>query len=198
MIVNDLKETKKGYIVTIDDKEYKFQEDTIVDFRLVKGKEITKEILNDAIKAEDLNYYYNKALDYHIRYMKGRSEIYTYLIKKGISPKNANTILDKLENSKVLNDKNVIESLIRTYIKDKNGILMIKEKLKSKGFDTNDIEDELSKIDLDIYYECLESLYQKIKDKYNKYDDYIRINKIKAYLLQRGYTYQDINTLDIK
>lgn len=198
MIVNDLKAYKNYYLVIIDNKEYKFSEDTIVNFRLVKGKELSKDTLKKALQSEDLNYFYNKALQYQIRYMKGRAEIFNYLISKGVSINNANIILNKLEDTKILDDKMVASSLTRSYIKDKNGILLIKEKLKDKGFKNEIIEEVLNEIDYDSYFDSLNSLYIKIKNKYDKFDDYIRVNKIKAYLLSRGYTFSDISELNIK
>ena len=198
MIVNDLKAYKNYYLVIIDNKEYKFSEDTIVNFRLVKGKELSKDTLKKALQSEDLNYFYNKALQYQIRYMKGRAEIFNYLISKGVSINNANIILNKLEDTKILDDKMVASSLTRSYIKDKNGILLIKEKLKDRGFKNEIIEEVLNEIDYDSYFDSLNSLYNKIKNKYDKFDDYIRVNKIKAYLLSRGYTFSDISELNIK
>ena len=198
MIVNDLKAYKNYYLVIIDNKEYKFSEDTIVNFRLVKGKELSKDTLKKALQSEDLNYFYNKALQYQIRYMKGRAEIFNYLISKGVSINNANIILNKLEDTKILDDKMVASSLTRSYIKDKNGILLIKEKLKDKGFKNEIIEEVLNEIDYDSYFDSLNNLYNKIKNKYDKFDDYIRDNKIKAYLLSRGYTFSDISELNIK
>lgn len=198
MIVNDLKAYKNYYLVIIDNKEYKFSEDTIVNFRLVKGKELSKDTLKKALQSEDLNYFYNKALQYQIRYMKGRAEIFNYLISKGVSINNANIILNKLEDTKILDDKMVASSLTRSYIKDKNGILLIKEKLKDKGFKNEIIEEVLNEIDYDSYFDSLNSLYNKIKNKYDKFDDYLRVNKIKAYLLSRGYTFSDISELNIK
>ena len=92
----------------------------------------------------------------------------------------------------------VASSLTRSYIKDKNGILLIKEKLKDKGFKNEIIEEVLNEIDYDSYFDSLNSLYNKIKNKYDKFDDYLRVNKIKAYLLSRGYTFSDISELNIK
>ena len=198
MIVNDLKAYKNYYLVIIDNKEYKFSEDTIVNIRLVKGKELSKDTLKKALQSEDLNYFYNKALQYQIRYMKGRAEIFNYLISKGVSINNANIILNKLEDTKILDDKMVASSLTRSYNKDKNGILLIKEKLKDKGFKNEIIEEVLNEIDYDSYFDSLNNLYNKIKNKYDKFDDYIRVNKIKAYLLSRGYTFSDISELNIK
>ncbi len=50
---------------------------------------------------------------------------------------------------------------------------------------------------MDEYYAALRKLYAKIKDKYNKYDDFNRINRIKAYLFSRGYSTGEISILDL-
>ena len=65
LIVDDLKKDSKGlYKVTLSNKEtYKFSEDVVVNYRLVKGKEISLDILNKAINDENLAKWYNKAVD---------------------------------------------------------------------------------------------------------------------------------------
>ncbi|MBQ7642079.1 MAG: RecX family transcriptional regulator [Acholeplasmatales bacterium] len=200
MIVKSLKRIGKTnkYSVIIDDITYKFNENIIVNYRLVKGKEVTKDILFKAIKENDYDTLYLKAERYVITYNKSEKEIRRYLKNKDANPNDIENIILKLRKNKLIDDSSLIIDLINSLIKKYNGIKMIESKLYQKGFDEALIKKSLFEIDYDLYCNCLNILYNKIRNKYDKYDDYTRINKIKSYLLQRGYTYSDIADLKIK
>ena len=200
MIVKSLKRIGKTnkYNVIIDDITYKFNENIIVNYRLVKGKEVTKDILFKAIKENDYDTLYLKAERYVITYNKSEKEIRRYLKNKDANPNDIENIILKLRKNKLIDDSSLIIDLINSLIKKYNGIKMIESKLYQKGFDEALIKKSLFEIDYDLYCNCLNILYNKIRNKYDKYDDYTRINKIKSYLLQRGYTYSDIADLKIK
>ncbi len=197
-VVDKVEKVKKGYNVIIDNKSYNFDEDTIVEYNLYKGKELNEDIISEIIKFSDNSKFYNMAASYAYRYGKNSKEVYNYLIGKEVDEDSAKEIVSRLVERKIINEKELIESIIYSLVRNYNGKKMILEKLKQKGFDRNLIEEEISNIDYDFYIECLNKLYEKIKNKYNKYDDYIRINKIKQYMYQRGYDYNDINVIDIK
>ncbi len=200
MIVKSLKRIGKTnkYNVIIDDITYKFNENIIVNYRLVKGKEVTEDILFKAIKENDYDTLYLKAERYVITYNKSEKEIRRYLKNKDANPNDIENIILKLRKNKLIDDSSLIIDLINSLIKKYNGIKMIESKLYQKGFDEALIKKSLFEIDYDLYCNCLNILYNKIRNKYDKYDDYTRINKIKSYLLQRGYTYSDIADLKIK
>ncbi len=196
--VNKVEKVKKGYKVIIDSKEYLFDENTIVEYNLYKGKELKNDIIDEIIKFADNSKFYNMALSYAYRYGKNKKQVISYLLDKGVEETSAIEIADRLVERKVINENELIDSLVYSLVKSYNGKKMIVEKLKMKGFDRDLIDTAISKIDYDFYIESLTKLYKKVEHKYDKYDDYIRINKIKQYLFQRGYSSNDINIIDIK
>ena len=189
---------KNKYNVTIDNKCYTFDEDIILEYKLLKNHEIDDDILNKALESNDLHDYYEKALSYALKYAKSSNEVYYYLIDKGLDNEKAKEIVNKLMERKLIDDKKLIEGLVYSLVRNYNGKLMIYEKLKQKRYDKKLIDEAISNIDYDLYFEALNNLYNKIKSKYDKYDDYVRKNKIKQYLYQRGYEYSDINEINIK
>ena len=199
MIVKSLKKIprKSEYLVTIDSTDYKFKENIVVKYRLVKNKEIDNETLKMAISENDFESIYLKTERYVINYSKSEKEVIRYLKKKEIDNLTINKIIAKLRQLNLIDDTNLVEALIYSYIKKYNGIKLIEEKLKQKGIDYDLIDSSLNNIDYDSYYLYLNKLYEKIKNRYDKYDSYIRKNKIKKYLLSRGYTYSDIEKLGI-
>ena len=199
MIVKSIKKVprKSEYLVTIDNDDYKFKENIVVKYRLVKNKEIDKETLKMAISENDFESIYLKTERYVINYSKSEKEVVRYLKKKEVDNLTINKIIDKLRKLNLIDDTSLVESLVYSYIKKYNGVNLIGEKLKQKGIDYDLIDKALSNIDYDTYYLYLNKLYEKVKHRYDKYDSYIRKNKIKKYLLSRGYTYSDIEKLSI-
>lgn len=199
MIVTNLKKLKNNnYLVTIDDEDYKFDEEIILNYRLVKGKELDEKTLKDAIIKNNIALYYNKALNYVAKYQKGSNEIYDYLKKYELDDKDIYFIINKLKSIKLIDDNKLINNLVSSLVRNANGINMIREKLYQKKFNSSLIDEALKAIDYDEYYEALNKLVIKSKEKYKKEEnDYKRLIKIKNYLLQRGYTYSDIENIDI-
>ena len=199
MIVTNLKKLKNNnYLVTIDDEDYKLDEEIILNYRLVKGKELDEKTLKDAIIKNNIALYYNKALNYVAKYQKGSNEIYDYLKKYELDDKDIYFIINKLKSIKLIDDNKLINNLVSSLVRNANGINMIKEKLYQKKFNSSLIDEALKAIDYDEYYEALNKLVIKSKEKYKKEEnDYKRLIKIKNYLLQRGYTYSDIENIDI-
>ena len=95
----------------------------------------------------------------------------------------------------IVNDIAIIDSLISSLSRKGNGKLLIKEKLYQKGFSKTDIDERLSLMDVSEYKDGLIKLYHKVEAKYDKYDSYIKNEKLKSYLLRRGYTYSEISFL---
>lgn len=198
MFVKDIKKAKKGfYKVTIDDEEYIFSEDTVVKFRMVEGHETSKEEIALAKENEDYSKYYSMAIKYSLRYAKGEASIKAYLLKKGVPLNKALEIVSRMKEAKVLNEDSLLDSLIDSMVRSFNGKELIKAKLLQRGFNKEDIKNHLDMIDDNLYMDCLEKLYNKCKHKYDKHDSYNRIIKIKYYLLQRGYSYSEIDKLTI-
>ena len=200
MIIESVSKAKKKnlYNVIIDKKVYEFNVDIIIEFNLYKGKEIDDELLNKALSSNSINDYYNKALNYAARYFKNSCETRQYLIDKGLSNDLSFEIVNKLIEKGIINDRNIIENNIFSLVKNGNGKLLIIEKLKQKRFDINLINECVDNIDMEFYFECLNKLYKKVKNKYDKYPDYVRIGKIKNYLYSRGYSSSDISELNIE
>jgi len=167
MIVRSLQKNKNNsYTATIDDRDYIFIEETILKYRLVENKEISKDDLDSAIEYNELMEFYSKALAYQIKYQKTESELYKYLFAKGISDNSINKIIDKLKEIKVLNDSKLIISYVDSLIRKYNGIHMIKQKLYQHGFERDLINDAINNIDYDLYYEYLNIIFNKTKNKY--------------------------------
>lgn len=198
MIVEKLEAKANGknirYICQIDGIEYSFSEDVILEYRLVNGKEINQSILDEAIKKNDLSFYYDKALNYAYKYSKNSVEIYDYLLNKGLVNNEIAEIIDKLKKIKIIDDEKLAKDLASYYARSGNGRLMISKKLYERKFNDSLIDIGLSSIDEDEYYKAMLKIYQKALSKY-KLDNYNDKMKLKRYILQRGYSISELNYL---
>ena len=197
MVVKKLEKKKKKYLVLIDDKEYEFLEDVILKYKILEEHIIDEDKLEEAISLNNTLEYYDKAVSYQLKYNKGEAEIKRYLYNKGLKGNDVYKIINLMKERKILNDDNVLESLVSSLVRKQNGKALIKEKLYQKGFTKEQIEYHLNNIDMEIYYEYLEKLYLKIKNRYDKLDKFNRINRIKAYLFSRGYSQSEISIIDL-
>ena len=193
MIVEKVLKTKKGlYQITIDNKNYLFSEDTVVQFHLIEGHKTTQKEIDLAIKSEDVSSLFHKAVAYALKYGASEMRVRDYLKRKEVPYPTMDSIINRMKEDKILNDLELIDSLIESYAKKGNGRNLIKEKLYQKGFKKEDIEDRLSYMDMNTYKNGLIKLFSKVEHRYDKYDLPIRKEKLKAYLLSRGYTYSEI------
>ena len=197
MVVKKLEKIKKKYLVLIDDKEYTFLEDVILKYKILENHIIDEGTLEEAISLNNTLEFYDKAVSNQLKYNKGEAEIKRYLYGKGLKGNDIYKIINLMKERKILNDDNVLESLVTSLVRKQNSKALIREKLYQKGFTKEQIEFHLDNIDMDLYYEYLEKLYLKIKHRYDKLDKFSRLQRIKAYLFSRGYSTSEISILDL-
>lgn len=198
MIITKLIKNKKNYTIIVDDNvSYEFDEEIILEYRLVENKEINEEILVQAKEKNRVISHYYKAMNYALKYGKNKAQIYDYLKEKGLANSEITMVISMLEKNEIIDENRLINSIVDSYIRRCYGVIYIESKLYEKQYNKEAIQTVIEAIDYDLYYENLNRLYEKIKDKYdgNSYEKQV---KIKRYLLSRGYTYNDLNALDIR
>ena len=196
MIVNSLKKDKKLYKVIIDNKDYLFDEEIIVKYRLVKGKELEDELIDKIIYDNNLIIYYKKALDYSLKYNKNSAAIYDYLAKFDLKNNEIADIIYKLKEIKIIDDVKLILNTLDTLVRKGNGKLLIINKLYNLKYNEKLIDFAITKINYDDYFKALKKLYDKALIKYqDELNDFVKENKIKRYLYQRGYSLDDIESV---
>lgn len=175
------------YEVIIDDKAYEIDEDVIVQYRLLAGKEITAAELQVIINANNIQKFINKAINYQFRYGKSAKEVVNYLISKEVDSQIAYDIVYDLVNKNIFNDTLLANNLASSYARASNGKNVIRYKLKLKLFKDYDIEmalDSISKEDIEL---GRDKILKKAQRLYNKFPDNIKNQKIKEYLYRHGY-----------
>lgn len=189
MKIEKIKKTKSGkYILELDNNEkIKTYDEVILKNNLLFNKEIDSELLNK-LNIEN-NYYevYNKVMKFISTKMRSELEINKYLDK--LQFKEKEKIINDLKRIKLIND----DIYIKAFISDKitltlNGPYKIKKELLEHNIDEDKIDQELSKIDSEIYYERINKLInKKIKTNKNK-SIYLLKQKIVNELIDLGYS----------
>lgn len=140
----------------------------------------------DFLKCKDCAFYYiNKR-----RHTK--KELIDKLVKKEYDVSVANEVADYLEEAKYIDDADYARRFILDAVNlKKHGLVRIKRDLTFKGVERSVIDDVLCDLNLDTSHVLAGLIETKaanldLKDEKN-------LNKLKGFLLRRGFNYGDIN-----
>lgn len=197
MKVQLIGKTSSGkYKVKIDDKIIDTYDDVLINNKLIYKKEIDNEML-DRINSDNLFYEaYNKVLSYILKRQRTLSEINEYLDKFEISNIEKYMIIEKLKNNGLVNDLQYVKSFISDAINlSKDGPNKIRKNLIDKKIDEKTIDNELSKIDDDVFIDKALKIIKKRFDNNTKYSKNQLKQKITLYLINIGYDKNMIDSL---
>ncbi len=162
---------KNKYIVETTIGEYKLNEEVLVEYFIVKGKEFEEHVFTEMLEFAELNTFYLKAINFLSFKERTYYEMEEYLIKKGLS--HPESIIDRLTEKGLLNDTRYAKNFLEHSINSLKGPRYYKMELTKRRVDPNLIEDELLKYDFEREYDTLLTLFKKtLRPKaisYNKY-----------------------------
>lgn len=184
---------KKGikYRILLEVGSIDTYEEIILKYNLLYKKDISEDLFNDILKENIYYDSYYKVLNLLNKKLRSRYEIENYL-KKQECP-NIDKIINKLESIGLINDAKFAQA----YTNDKinlslDGPEKIRHNLEKLKVDSDIIDNVISKIDENIINEHLQKLISK-KIKTSKYTGNVLKNKLKVYLVNLGYSYNDVN-----
>lgn len=192
MHIKSIKKKGSEYLIILDDETLKVNEEVLINNNVLYSKKLSNKDIKK-IKEETVYYEnYSKALKMINRKMRSEKEIRKSL--KDISKEEIDKIIDKLKEINLLNNEVYAES----YVNDKinlslDGPYKIKKELELNDIESEYIEKALEKFTQDLIDEKLEKLINK-KLKTNKDTEYIFKQKTALYLLNLGYSKEDINS----
>ncbi len=197
MKIKSIKKLNNKYkIILEDNKEIITYDEVIIKNNILYKKELNEEIIEEIEKQN--NYYetYNNILKLIKNKLRSESEIIEYMNKKEIEKNTQKEILEKLKNTKLINDK----IYTHAYIHDKisftpDGPNKIKKELLTKKIDEQIINEELEKINQEEINEKLEKLIIKKLNSNTKYSNTMLKNRLLNHFINLGYEKENI--LDI-
>lgn len=173
-------------------------DEVILKYNLLLKKEITTSEL-DALKKENASFScYYKGIQYLAYKNRTKKEIREYLKKQGYSSNDIDNTIHLLEKKKIIDDEKYLEMYLHDQIHlTTNGPKKIKKKLMDLGFKQEIIEEQLTKIEDEIWNQKLEKIIAK-KVMSNHKDGPSKIKeKIVAYCMNEGFAKEDIlNSLE--
>lgn len=198
-VVNSVKfNPKKKYTVEVKTDNisdvFEISEDIMVEFRIVKGKVLSKLEYKKFVDANNKDIIYQKVLYYALYKMRTAHEIKEYLKKKSIPESEFSYYLNKLKKNRIIDDIKFAELYIRENFEYKRlGPKKIQFDLEKKGiydYTYKRFMEQLKKEDINqnINY-LLEKKLASIKDKsFNQ-----TIQTLKQFLSRKGYDLESIN-----
>lgn len=175
-------------------------DDVIINNGLLYKKDIDTDLYEKIL--EENKYYdvYNKCIKLISSRMRSVDEIEKYLSKMEVSKDDIESIINKLTNMGLLNDKMYVKAYVSDKINFTNfGPLKIKNELENMGIDSELIENELSRMDDKLLNDRV-AKYIARKLKSNKKSSYLFKEKMISDLINQGYSKELIinNLEDIK
>ncbi|WP_125770106.1 recombination regulator RecX [Companilactobacillus furfuricola] len=196
---------RKGRYNVYLDGEYAFPvgEGTLIEFRLMKGLELTDAQVTLIKNKENTNKAYGDAVNYLSYELRTEKEIKDYLYKKEYTTPTIMDVLDRLKELNYLDDAAYAQSFINTQLRmSANGPKIIEQKMFKKGVPDSIIKEKMSEIDQDILLENATDFAQKQLRKTNHGSFKQQMIKLKQSLYSKGYsgdiTNQAIESLDLE
>jgi len=177
------------YSIFVDGKyEFSLSDTALLDSKLANGQELSQAQLREFKQVSVDDKLYNNVLGYLAIRPRTDWEITAYLQRKGASPALSTTILNKLSNLNLLDDKKFAEAFVsdRRLLRAKSRRKLVQELRQKHVADDiiqaavgNEPEDEQS---------ALRAIIER-KRRQSKYRDNL---KLMQYLAGQGFNYGDI------
>ncbi|MDT2597562.1 recombination regulator RecX [Enterococcus dongliensis] len=169
-------------------EKLRLSEDTVVRHRLLKGQELSEELLT-AIKQEgreDLGF--QLALNYLSYQLRTEKEIHTYLKDNEIEQSDRQKILKRLKEMHLVDDLVYSESYVRTQMRlgDK-GPRVLQQKLKQKGVNDLTIQQALYLYEADEQFQLAFHTAQKALKKFHHNSQRETRQKLQKLLITKGF-----------
>jgi len=184
---------KGRYNIFVND-EYAFAVDDnlLVNYRLMKGMELTKEEIEELREKGEMSKAYQAALNYLNFKMRTEKEVRDHLKKKEYQ--SVDSVIEKLKNHRFINDREYAISFVRTnYILKNDGPRKIEQALYKKGINKNDILEGLEEYKMDQQKENALALAEKTLNRQRNKSSREVIQKVREQLMLNGFSSEIIS-----
>lgn len=188
-------EFTNGNVITTYDK-------VILEHNILLKKEIDESLYLQIIKENDYYEIYNKAVKYIITKLRSEEEIRIYLKKYVNDTIKIEGMISKLKQEGLIDDERYVKAFVEDKVNLTNyGPRKIKKELEYQNIDISQIDDVLSKYDMNIFEEKIQKIITK-KSKTNHKDSiYMLKQKLEKELFDLGYDkdmiHKNLSNIDI-
>ena len=197
MKINKIQKKNNKYKIVLEDGNIiETYDEVIIKENILYKKEITDELKNKIEKQNKYYETYNNILKYIKTKLRSEFEIREYIKKNEIDKSTEENIINKLKETKLIDDKTYVYAYIHDRIKFSNdGPYKIKKELLKQKIEENLIEDELNKLDKEEIYEKLKKQILKKLNSNNKYSNNMIRQKLLNNFINQGYDKEMINQI---
>ena len=190
MIIKSMKQSSPGRFVLelSDGTELRSTLNTVTDFRIFSGKEMTQEEFLEFSTANTRALSRETALEMLSRRpMISRKEMYDKLLHKGIDEAGAEDCCNYLEENRFINDEVYAGALVRHFSAKGYGVGKIRQEFIRRGIDRALWDSALEQLP-----EENDSLERYISRHLSDPGDKKQIQKVSAALFRRGFSWEEI------
>lgn len=178
------------YNVYLDDKyAFPVAESVLIQFRLMKGMEIDKDLEAQITTADQIAKAYSRMLDYLSHQLRTESDVIQKLHDLETPEEFIEPVLQKLRDQNLVDDHEYAASYVRTEMNtDLKGPENIRQKLRLKKIGENDIDEALSQFTLERQLENATKLAKKLFRRYRSQPTRRQEQKVRQGLMTKGYS----------
>lgn len=162
---------------------------SVATHRLKIGNEISDDKLIEIFTTSELDIAFNKCLDLVSRATKTEKQVKEYLLSKDFSANVVDNCIDKLKAYNFINDEKYALQYAELSSANK-GVKRIRYELIMKGISDSLIDKALQQINDEKFSQAIDE--QVAKFFRNKTKDYANFIKANRYLLNKGYSYEQV------
>lgn len=191
--IEKLKGRAREYSILLDTgQEFSVHEDTMVEYRLLKGKELSQQLYEQIVAGEQLHKAYMSALQYLSRRAHASGEIQRKLQRRGYEVETIDVVIAKLKQQGYIDDQQMAQMWVQERIEfGKKGRNLIQYEMQQKGFSSAEIAEAFRHVEEDAELAGAYALLCK-RIAHTKGDLKDRQRKISQYLLRRGFTHTTV------
>lgn len=196
--VTSVKAKKKQYLVEFRSdskvKEYVVSEELLLEYRLVKGKELddTTYVKFQSELKKDANY--QKVLHFALYKPRCTHEVVEFMKRKTIEEDQFKYHLNKLHKARILDDELYVSNYVNEAIEFKRqGPNKIRFDLESKHLNKEWIDASLAMVSKKTIASNIQYLFDRKLDSLKNQSVTKSVNQLKRFLVNKGYTFEQVN-----
>ncbi|GAW99163.1 recombination regulator RecX [Secundilactobacillus mixtipabuli] len=166
-------------------------EDVLIRYRLLKGTELTKELIATLQSADNQSKAFELALNYLSYQQRTEKELSDYLVKKEVPAETIAPVMARLVDENLLDDDHYAHSYVRTMKRTSDkGPTVIRRNLKQRGVKDQLVDNALAEdYQSAEQLERLSELVEKLKRQYQKKTPTIQRQKVQQRLVEKGFSF---------
>lgn len=165
--------------------------DQLLEQRLKKDQDLEKQQIKELTKLSEEGKLKSRAVEWLMNRPHSTREFKDYLFKKKAEPELINAWIDEFKSRGYLDDERFAEWFSENRRRKNKSTREIQAELRTKGIDQVTIQHIVTSETNDEDKESLKSLVNKLRNR-SRYQD---TDKLKQYLIRKGFSYADIKAV---